>query len=103
MPIVWWNDFKVGFGLWNSIPFTIIIEGAIFIFGAYLYIKSTRSEKRLGNISLYSLLIFLVLVYIMNMIGPLPTETEPIAYVGLSQWLIVWWGYWIDRKRKIIN
>ncbi len=103
LPISPWSDLKVGFGLWNSIPFTIIVEGLIFIIGSYLYIKATKAENKRGIFALWSLLIFLIIVYIMNVFGPPPESADAIGYVGLFQWLLIAWGYWIDRNRKSIN
>jgi hypothetical protein len=96
-------DTKVGIGLWNSIPFTIIVEGLIFITGSFLYIKATKAENKKGVFALWGLLIFLVVVYIMNIFSPPPDSAEAIGYVGLSQWLLIAWGYWIDRNRKGSN
>ena len=96
-------DIKVGIGLWNSIPFTIIVEGLIFITGSFLYIKATKAENKKGVFALWGLLIFLVVVYIMNIFSPPPDSAEAIGYVGLSQWLLIAWGYWIDRNRKGSN
>ena len=102
LPLFPGNDTKVGFGLWNSVPLTIAVEGLIFIFGSYLYIKATKAENKKGIFALWSLLIFLIVVYITNVFGPPPESAEAIGYVGLSQWLLIAWGYWIDRNRKSI-
>jgi len=93
-------ESKAGFGLWNSVPLTIIVEGLIFILGSYLYIKSTKAENKKGIYTLWGLLIFLIIIYIINIIGPPPESAEAIGYVGLSQWLLIAWGYWIDRNRS---
>ena len=95
-----WSDFKVGLGLWNSVALTIIVEGLIFILGAYFYLSATKSENKKGSYSLWSLLIFLTLIYIMNIVGTPPPDINAIAIAGLFQWLIVAWGYWIDRNRS---
>lgn len=97
-----WSNFKMGFGLWNSVTLTIIVEGFIFIFGSYFYISATKAKNEKGNLGLWSLLIFLTLIYVMNIIGPPPTDTSAIAIVGLFQWLLVAWAYWIDRNRSPI-
>jgi hypothetical protein len=99
LPITFWSNFKVGFGLWNSVLFTLLFEGALFIGGAFIYLKTTQSKNKRGSIGIWSLLIFLTLVYSLNIVGPPPPSEEPIAYVGLSQWLVIAWGYWIDRNR----
>jgi len=100
LPLTFWSDIKVGMGLWNSILFTVLVEGAIFITGVYLYLRTTKEKNKTGTYSLWGLVVFLVVIYIMNLLGPPPPSTEPLAYVGLSQWLLVAWGYWIDRNRS---
>lgn len=102
LPLTFWNDFKVGFGLWNSVSFTIIFEGGIFIFGSFLYMKCTEAKNKIGNISLWGFLIFLVVMYLLTAFGPPPPSTESIAFAGLSQWLLVAWGYWIDKNRILV-
>lgn len=100
LPLFPWMDTRVGFGLWHSVILTMVVEGLIFVGGAYLYLKATTALNRKGSIGLWSLLIFLVVIYLVNIFGPPPPSEEPIAYVGLSMWLLVAWGYWIDRNRK---
>lgn len=98
------SSIKVGLGLWNSVLFTVIIEGIIFLGGFYLYYSSTKSINKLGHITLWGLLIFLSLTYIADIIGPPPPSVTAIAISGFSQWLLVAWGYWIDRNREeIVN
>jgi hypothetical protein len=92
-------SFKVGFGLWNSLALTIIVEGLIFVIGAYLYIASTKAKNKRGYIVLWTLLFFLSLTYVMDIIGPPPPSITALTISGFSQWLIIAWGYWIDRNR----
>jgi len=91
----------VGLGLWNSVIATIIIEGGIFILGVYLFIKTTKAKSKTGFYSFWSLIIFLILMYIINLIGPPPESVDAIGYLGLSQWLIIAWGYWIGKNRIV--
>lgn len=99
LPLIPWSDIKVGLGLWNSVILTIIVEGLIFLGGAYIYMKTTRAENKKGSIGLWSLIIFLSIIYIMNIVGPPPPSSQAIGIVGLTQWLLVLWAYWIDRNR----
>jgi len=95
------NSPLVGLGLWNSVIATIIIEGGIFILGVYLFIKITKAKNKTGIYSFWSLIIFLIIIYIMNLIGPPPESVDAIGYVCLSQWLIIAWGYWIGKNRIV--
>jgi len=93
-------EAKVGLGLWNSVILTIIIEGLIYVSGFLLYIKAAPAKNKTGSIALWALFIFLIIIYVMNITSPPPPSADAIAYVGLSQWLIIAWGYWIDRNRR---
>ena len=39
-------------------------------------------------------------MYVANLIGPPPPSIEAIGIVGNAQWLIILWGYWIDKNRE---
>ena len=67
----------------------------------YYYLKVTTSQNRTGTIALWSLIGFLIIIYISNLFGPPPPSEEPIGIIGLVQWLLIAWAYWIDRNRKI--
>jgi len=92
-------ELKVGLGLWNNVAATIIVEVLLFVAGVYLYMKVSKSKNKAGTIALWSLLVFLIIIYVSNIVGPPPPSEEAIGYVGLSQFLLIGWGYWIDRNR----
>lgn len=100
LPLLPWINLKVGFGLWNSVPLSILIEGLIFLAGVFIYMKVTRANNKKGSFGLWGLIGFLIIVYVMNIVGPPPESSKVIGYVGLLQWLLVWWAYWIDRNRS---
>ena len=100
LPIIPGYSLKVGFGLWNSFAATIIFEGLIFILGVYFYYKSTKPKNKIGVYSLIGLIVFLIVMYISNLVGPPPPSIEMIGIVGNAQWLIILWGYWIDKNRE---
>ena len=100
MPISPWMETTVGLGLWNSIPATILVEGGLFVVGVVLYLRSTEAMDRKGKWALWSLIAFFVLVWIANMAGPPPPNEMAVAYSALLLWLMVPWGYWIDRHRR---
>ena len=93
-------NLKVGFGIWNNLSATIILEGLIFTLGVYFYYKTTKTKNKVGTYSLIGLIAFLIVMYISNLVGPPPPTIEMIGIVGNAQWLIVLWGYWIDKNRE---
>lgn len=99
LPLLPGYETVLGFGLWNSLAGTLILEIGIFLGGVWLYLQSTKQKDRTGLWSFWTLIVFLVLVYLGNLFGPPPPETDALGYVGLSMWLLVAWGYWIDRHR----
>lgn len=100
LPIFPGESVKVGFGLWNSFAVTLLLEVLILGLGVFLYYRATKAKNKVGTYSLIVLIIFLIGIYILNLIGPPPPSVEAIAYVGNAQWLFVLWGYWIDRNRE---
>jgi membrane-bound metal-dependent hydrolase YbcI (DUF457 family) len=100
LPIFPGYSLKVGFGLWDSFAATIIFEGLIFTLGVYIYYKATKAKNKVGTYSLMGLIVFLIAMYISNLVGPPPPSIEMIGIVGNAQWLIVLWGYWIDKNRE---
>lgn len=90
---------KVGLGLWNSLPATLLVELAIFGGGLALYLRATRAADRTGAVALWGLVGFLLVVYAANLLGPAPPGAEAIAWAGHAQWLLVAWAYWVDRHR----
>ena len=95
------GSMKVGLGLWNSAPATIVVEGTLFAVGVYLYATGTRPENRTGRFALWELVIFLVGIYIANM-GPPPPSARAIGIAGLLMWLFIPWASWIDRNRQVV-
>ncbi|MBN8674675.1 MAG: metal-dependent hydrolase [Chitinophagales bacterium] len=92
-------DTRVGLGLWNYKWVEVVIETALFIAGIYIYSRLVKAKNKTGQWALWSLIAFLVAVHFMNVFGPPPPSVEMVAWAGLSQWLLVAWGYWIDNKR----
>jgi len=91
---------RLGLGLWRSVPAPVLVEGAIFAVGVWLYARATEPRNRTGRWSLVGLVTFLVAVYGASLFGPPPPSERAVAAAGLATWLLVVWGYWIDRNRR---
>ncbi len=89
---------KVGFGLWNSAILTILVEGLIFIAGIIIYINAKKSKGEPVSWKFWSLVGFLLVIHIMNFVGPPPPDVTMIAWAGHLQWLFVLWAWWADKR-----
>lgn len=103
LPLFPWGEFKAGFGLWNSVLLTIVVEGAIFIGGIYFFLKAKEDKDSKFNVRFWSFIIFLSFIYFSNIAGPVPPSESELAYTGLALWIFVAWGYWIDKKALKTN
>lgn len=91
-------NYKIGFGLWNSVAATIIIEGLIYFLGIYLFLQVFKNRSKIKRIGLWALIALQVIIYIANIAGPPPPDVNAIGYAGLGLWLFVAWAYWVDKK-----
>jgi hypothetical protein len=103
LPIVPGLKTYVGLGLWNSVPGTIIVEGALFIMGIVLYMRSTIAVDRVGKYSFWAFIIFLVVIATGNIAGGPPPNVTALAVVAMAVWFLVLWAYWIDKHRRAIT
>lgn len=102
LPLAPGSDLKVGFGLWNSVTGTLLVEGALFVVGVRFYLAGSQAADRIGHYALYGLLAFLVLAYFGAAFGPPPPSVPAIAWVGLAGGAIIAaLGFWIDRHRTL--
>jgi membrane-bound metal-dependent hydrolase YbcI (DUF457 family) len=97
---LWPNGPRVGLGLWDSKPLTVVVEGLLFAICLVLYLRTTTARDRTGNIALSALVIFLVLIYVANLTSPPPPTWQAVAWTAIAQWLFVPWAWWIDRHRQ---
>jgi membrane-bound metal-dependent hydrolase YbcI (DUF457 family) len=101
MPLVPFAGPLVGWGLWNSVPGTLVVEAAMFSAGVFLYVRATRAVDRVGSIGLASLVAFLGSVYFINLLGPPPPNSVAVAGAAQAIWLLVLWAFWVDRHRRM--
>ena len=93
------GGIKVGLGLWNSVPATLVVEFGLLALGTWIYTRVTVAKNRTGTFAFWGLVGFLAAVQLANMFGPPPPSEGAIAVAGHAMWLLVVWGWWIDRNR----
>lgn len=100
LPLAPGGRAMLGFGLWNSLAATLAVELSIFALGAWLYLRATPASGRTARWAPWSLIAFLLVIYFLTVFGPPPPDVATIAWAGHAQWLLVLWGYGVDRQRR---
>lgn len=100
LPLAPGTGLRLGLGLWNSIPATLAVEFGLYAAGVWLYWKGTVARDRIGSLGFWALVVFLAVVEIANVLGPPPPNVGAVTASALAMWLLVGWGYWIDRHRE---
>ena len=94
---------KYGFGMWDSVPLTITIEFLFFAGGIYLYTKTTKANDKIGIWAFWGLMVFLSVGWLGSIFGPPPESVEMLAYSALTVWILILWGFWIDKHRSPVE
>ena len=99
LPLTLTGAERFGLGLWHSRVATLAVEGLLFAACVWVYARATRAADRTGRWSFIAFVIFLVVIYLANIFGPPPPSVAAVAWSAQAIWLLVAWGYWIDRHR----
>jgi len=98
------NGPKYGLGLWNSIVGTLIVEGALFVAGVWLYARCTRSRDRIGRLGFWAYVAVLVLLYVGDRFSAAPESMRESATTGLVAMVILLvWPWWFDGHREPVS
>jgi hypothetical protein len=103
LPITPFSDYKVGFGLWNHVAATLIIEFLFFFGGLFVYTSVTKARNKKGTWGLWVLGALLVIVTISNTFGPPPPDSIKVLFISfiILMTLIIFLAAWVDKNREI--
>jgi len=99
LPLAPGGDARFGFGLWYSLPATLVVESTCFVAAAWIYLRGTKPLDRTGRYALIALFVFLPTVWLGAVLGPPPPSEGALIGTMFAIWLTVAWAYWIDRHR----
>jgi len=100
MPLWPGNSPKLGLGLWNSIPGTFIVEGAMWLVGIAIYVNAMLHRGRRPGFPFWSFILVCTLMWASGPWGPLPADERTVAMFSLVGWIMVPWAWWADRVRR---
>ncbi len=94
MPVLPGSDLKLGLGMWNSVPLTVVVESLMYAGAVAFYARGRKM-----SLGFWILVAVLGLTYVGNVVGPPPPGVTPVA---LSMVLLVpivwWWGNKVGAK-----
>lgn len=99
MPLYPGSTTYLGLGLWNSRLGTVLVEVPLFLAGVWIYNRVTRARDRIGSVAFWALVVFVSIIYVMNIFSPPPPSAKAVAVLGVTGWLFVPWAHWFDRHR----
>ena len=101
LPIDFRGSARLGLSLWNSLPATLAVELPLFALGVGIYTRVTEPRDRAGRMGAIALVVFLLVTYVANLFGPPPPSVSAVAWSAQALWLLVAWGYWLDKHRRL--
>lgn len=99
LPLFPGSSMLVGLSLWSSLAASLLVEAALFALGIWFYVRATKPVDSVGVWGLWGLVLFFSAISIGNFFGAPPPSAQAVAWVGELQWLMVLWGYWVDKHR----
>lgn len=91
----------LGWGLWNHLAITQVVEFAFLGAGLWLYGRRTQARNGVGRYGLLGLVAFLVLIHVGSLFSPPPASVAALGWSGQLFWLTVLLAYWVDRNRAV--
>jgi hypothetical protein len=103
LPLTPFDKYKMGFGLWNHVALTLIIEVLLLLIGTYIYTSFTKARNRVGKWVLWVLVLLLLVAQFSNTFAPPPSG--PVVNLLFSfmimMTIIISLAYWVDKNRAL--
>jgi hypothetical protein len=92
------NSRRFGLGLWNSVPGTLAIEGALWIAALAVYLRARPLQGLGPRLAFWSFVLFSTLLWASGPWAPPPTSERALGVVGLVGWVMIPWAALADRR-----
>jgi hypothetical protein len=90
----------LGFGLWNSFPATVLLEGGAWLIAIIVYVRATKSRNWIGALAFWMGVALLTAAWLGNIaagVDPNPVRAGVNGLIFFS--LAIAWAYWMNRAR----
>src|SRR5579883_345787 len=104
MPLAPGTSMVLGFGLWNSLPATLLCEGGAWLLAIFLYAGVTKANTRPAAVGFWAGTALITLIWVANIrsgIDPNPVRAGISGLVVFSA--MIAWAYRMNRARTYFN
>ena len=98
MPLWPGSSPRFGLGLWNSIPWTFIVEGAMWAAGIVLYLRARPPMNGTSRVAFWSFVIVTTAIWASGPWSPPPPSADALGWFALIGWLVIPWIALADKS-----
>jgi hypothetical protein len=88
---------RFGLGLWRSLSWTFIVEGAMWLAAIVVYLRMRPLAGSRARIAFWSLIVVTTAMWIAGPWSPPPPSENALAWFGLIGWTVLPWAALADR------
>jgi hypothetical protein len=91
---------RFGFSLWNSIPASFAVEGALWIACITIYLRAQKARSWVGHLAFWSFVLINTAMWASGPWGTPPATQRALALFALIGWIVIPWALWIERTHS---
>jgi hypothetical protein len=96
MPLAPGISTMLGFGLWHSLPATLLVEGGFWLLAIVVYVRTTTARSSAGIYGFWPVIALLTWIWYKNITTPpAPNGVGSLTFFSL----VIAWAYWMNRCR----
>jgi hypothetical protein len=96
MPLWPGQSPRLGLGLWNSIPLTLVLEGALWCLGIAVYLRVRRPQGWKTRWAFWSLIAITTVMWASGPWSPPPPNPTALGWFALIGWAVIPWAALAD-------
>jgi len=90
----------LGLRLWDSIPGTLLVEGALWLLGILLYLRGRHRVSWIGPVAFWSFVALCTLMWLAGPWSPPPPSERFLAWFSLIGWTVIPWTAFADSRYR---
>jgi hypothetical protein len=88
---------RLGLGLWNSVPLTFAVEGAMWVAALLVYIRMRQRWQWSARLAFWSFVAVTTLMWVTSPWSPPPPSAQALGWFALIGWIVIPWAVLADR------